>query len=873
MGCAASSPAIVVSQNLVAPPEVVQKSAAPSPLQVVVAPLEAPAPAPPPSQVVVAPLRLHINSPRAGDDDGREADAQALPPSSGAGASAGVLTLLHFNDVYEISSSKAEPAGGAARFSTAVRRARARAGPSLLLFSGDAVSPSLLSTVVRGRQMVDALNAVGVDGACVGNHDLDFGVPTFEELCGVGAGASSSAAGAASAKSFAFPWLLSNVKVAATGRPLGEARETLVLEPRGAAGGPFERVGLFGVWEREVIATLATVEPSLLAFEPPVDAARRACAQLRAAGCGLVIALTHMRVPNDLLLARARVPGLDLILGGHDHDYSTNASELAAGGAAAAADEVPIVKSGTDFRYLSEIRISLARLPARAVPSCAGAPEELMGAFESSAAAQPSYAPARRLFVEVVKHSVLSSVPEDPVVAAIVDGYNRVLDSKMESVIGMSKVALDSRFAVVRSQECAVGNLVADLMRHITGADMALLNSGTLRADAVLGPGILKMRDLVRLLPLQDSVATVRLSGRLVLAVLENGLFAYPKLEGRFLQVSGVRFKFDAEKPPGSRIVPGSVLVLSNAAGKGNAARRSVNASDDDAPPAAGAASLAVVSNAEEAQSDSESDEDGADREASRRRRAAAQTKAASGSQFAALDLDARYTCAIKGYLLKGKDGFDAFRDPSVEVLVDEELGPVLPVAMRNYFRLLSSLSSFQRSEKETKMVRQVTLPRLNRVRKVRVSTDHVAAAAALAAAGVPSDASAGGAAHDGFQIGGGSYEDEEASGVSPASPMSPMSPARRGITGSSEEGDAALLGATPFAHSVPASPTSFASPSGLALDGALTPASRMQSSSQIDDVAKRAWTEQKRKLRGGAKATAFALAVNPKTDGRIEKV
>jgi hypothetical protein len=341
------------------------------------------------------------------------------------------------------------------------------------------------------------------------------------------------------------------------------------------------------------------------------------------------------------------------------------------------------------------------------------------------------------------------------------------------------------------------------------------------------------------------------------------------------------------------------VLVLSRpgASGTGAAAAGAGPVPPQPTPAPAAADAGIFVSSADEAPSDSDEEDSAAAGDESPVRRqsraggkaaaAAAATASASAStivaaaaaaagvaRFVPLNLEASYVVAIKGYLLKGKDGFDAFRDPSVEVLVDEELGPVLPVAMRNYFRLLSSLSSFQRSEKETKMVRQVTLPRLNRVRKVRVSTDHVAVAAALAATGMPSDASTGGAAHDGFQIGGGSFEDEEAnSGVSPASPMSPMSPVRQGITFSSEEGDAALLGATPFAHSIPASPTSFASPSGLALDGALTPASRMQSSSQIDDVAKRAWTEQKRKLRGGAKTTAFALAVNPKTDGRIERV
>lgn len=84
------------------------------------------------------------------------------------------LVLLHFNDVYELESRTTEPAGGAARcawLAGALRDvASANACPSLTVFSGDALNPSLLSTVTRGKHMVGALNGMGVDVACMGNH-------------------------------------------------------------------------------------------------------------------------------------------------------------------------------------------------------------------------------------------------------------------------------------------------------------------------------------------------------------------------------------------------------------------------------------------------------------------------------------------------------------------------------------------------------------------------------------------------------------------------------------------------------------------------------------------------------------------------------
>jgi 2',3'-cyclic-nucleotide 2'-phosphodiesterase (5'-nucleotidase family) len=84
------------------------------------------------------------------------------------------VRLLHFNDIYELTERTAEPCGGAARFAHAVARLRADAAAAneacLLLFSGDALSPSLLSTITRGAHMAPVLNALRVDAACLGNH-------------------------------------------------------------------------------------------------------------------------------------------------------------------------------------------------------------------------------------------------------------------------------------------------------------------------------------------------------------------------------------------------------------------------------------------------------------------------------------------------------------------------------------------------------------------------------------------------------------------------------------------------------------------------------------------------------------------------------
>jgi len=90
------------------------------------------------------------------------------------------ITIVHFNDVYNIESGSQEPVGGAARFTTAVRRLSDR--DPLILFSGDALNPALMSSVTHGRQMVPVLNAIGVHCALYGNHDFDHGVDNLVKV-------------------------------------------------------------------------------------------------------------------------------------------------------------------------------------------------------------------------------------------------------------------------------------------------------------------------------------------------------------------------------------------------------------------------------------------------------------------------------------------------------------------------------------------------------------------------------------------------------------------------------------------------------------------------------------------------------------------
>ena len=89
------------------------------------------------------------------------------------GNSEPIFTIIHFNDVYDIQKMK-KGAKGAINFEVAVRKIRDKYPNNLLLFSGDAFSPSVLTNMYEGEQMVWVLNKLGVDVACMGNHEFDL---------------------------------------------------------------------------------------------------------------------------------------------------------------------------------------------------------------------------------------------------------------------------------------------------------------------------------------------------------------------------------------------------------------------------------------------------------------------------------------------------------------------------------------------------------------------------------------------------------------------------------------------------------------------------------------------------------------------------
>ena len=124
---------------------------------------------------------------------------------------------------------------------------------------------------------------------------------------------------------------------------------------------------------------------------------------------------------------------------------------------------------------------------------------------------------------------------------------------------------LDTVFSGIRTTERYIGNFLADLMAIEMCTDVALVNSGGIRADYIYPKGILSLGDMFDIFPFATHILKLEITGKVLIELLENSVCKYPKLEGRFAQVSGVKFTFNPNLPEGSRVNRDTVVVRGSA--------------------------------------------------------------------------------------------------------------------------------------------------------------------------------------------------------------------------------------------------------------------------------------------------------------------
>jgi 5'-nucleotidase len=403
------------------------------------------------------------------------------------------ITILQLNDVYQITPVDRGKRGGMARVATLQKSLREKSPNTLFLLAGDFISPSVSSRLFKGKQMIASLNATGLDIATFGNHEFDFGPDILIDRM----------------KESKFAYTIANVFDKKTGKPFGGAKLYISREFNGV------RVAVFGLLLAET-ATLSSPGANVR-FEDAVVAGKRLSRKLRRQGFDVIIALTHLPMSDDKRLAAEG--DVDLIIGGHEHELLESM-----------AGHAPIMKMGSDARNLGHVDIHLQR-------------------------AKKSRQQFKIASMDWQAIPVTDAIKDDPQAAAVVAEYDKQLNASLGEVIGNTSVLLDARAAAIRRGEGNLGNFIADVYRQALNADFALVNSGSIRSDATYGPGELTKKDILSILPFENGVVKVKLTGEHLKRLLENGISKAGQEDGRFPQISGFSFTYDPGKPVGSRVI------------------------------------------------------------------------------------------------------------------------------------------------------------------------------------------------------------------------------------------------------------------------------------------------------------------------------
>src|SRR5205814_1798065 len=144
-----------------------------------------------------------------------------------------------------------------------------------------------------------------------------------------------------------------------------------------------------------------------------------------------------------------------------------------------------------------------------------------------------------------------ASLPVAPKVAALVADYAGRLEIETRRVVGKALVDLQGELAAVRARETNLGDLLADLALRQTGGELALINSGSIRAT--IPAGSVTLKQILRTLPYNDTLVSMKLTGGVLWSVMENSVSRMPD-SGRFLQVAGLELRFDPAAPVGARV-------------------------------------------------------------------------------------------------------------------------------------------------------------------------------------------------------------------------------------------------------------------------------------------------------------------------------
>ncbi len=435
--------------------------------------------------------------------------AAALGLTASAAMAEYKLTILHTNDFharfepiskYDSGCGAEDNAegkcfGGSARLVTAVQEARDRAGNSILVDGGDQFQGTLFYTYYKGKAAAEFMNLMKYDAMTVGNHEFDDGPEVLRGFVDM----------------VDFPILMSNADIKDEELLTDKILKSTVIEVGG------EKIGLIGLTPQDT-DELASPGPNVI-FSDPAPAVQGEVDKLTGEGVNKIIVLSHSGYGVDQRVAQ-ETTGVDVIVGGHSNTYLSNVSDRAAGPYPTVVNGVQIVQAYAYGKFLGELNVT----------------------FDDDGNV-----------VEAVGEPLImdNTVAEDSAAVARIAELAKPLNEIRDKVVASAAAPIMADREVCRVQECEMGNLVADAMLARVadqGVTIAIANSGGLRAS--IDAGDVTMGEVLTVLPFQNTLSTFEISGQVIIDALENGVSQVEEQKGRFPQVAGLTFTWDASVAP-----------------------------------------------------------------------------------------------------------------------------------------------------------------------------------------------------------------------------------------------------------------------------------------------------------------------------------
>ena len=416
------------------------------------------------------------------------------------------IEVVSFNDFHgrlkEDTSARGKDVG-MEKFATAVKDViKKYNGNAIVVSAGDNYQGSAITVLTKGAPVSDMMKEIGVSASAVGNHEFDWGIDSFEKW----------------KKDGGFPFLAANIINTKTNKPVKWAKPYLIVERDGV------KVAFIGLATIETPFVTAKKNISNLKFTDPVKAAQQWIdflneGKAEAGKPDVIIALTHIASYQDKPGAKitgkeitalcSETKGLNAVISGHSHKIVSGYI-----------NNIPVVQAYSNGRALGILKIEL------------NDKNELEKITPS--------------VIAIYKNK--DKLQKDKEATKIYSKYMKQM-KKLDIAIGKA----DGSLLKNENGEniSGIGSWVTKAITEQADTQIAIVNSGGLRTG--LNKGSITITNMYGLMPFDNTILTMKLSGKDLKRVMEHSL-------GGTGEFYGLKVHYDSNAPAGKQIVSMSLL-------------------------------------------------------------------------------------------------------------------------------------------------------------------------------------------------------------------------------------------------------------------------------------------------------------------------